>query len=115
MVASLIYFANILSALFFFMILALTVSLGIYVVTLINQYMASKDEEQYAKEKGKKIRKKWLPLLLASIIWLTFVPDGKTFLMIKGANAIGDEHISEFVEIIENKLIQEIDETIEYD
>ena len=115
MMTGLIYLANILSALFFFMVVLITIAVCIYGVSFAIQYMADDDEKEKETEKAKRIRKKWLPVLIASTIWLTFVPDGKTFLAMKAADTIGDERVIELLEVMDGKLLEELEKTVDYD
>ena len=115
MITGLIYLANILSALFFFMVVALTVAVCIFGLSYVIQYMADDNEVEKEKEKAKRIRKKWLPVLIASVLWLTFVPDGKTFLTMKAVDTIGDERVVELLEVMDGKLLEELEKTVDYD
>lgn len=116
MITFLVYFANFLTALFVFALCLAVISLCVMLLPCIGQYMACDEKElQFAKDMGKKTRRKWLPWLVASMLWLALVPDGSTFLKMKAAQTVGDERVIELLEVLDNKLIEELEGTIDYD
>lgn len=113
---SAIYFANILNAMFIFMFLIFTACLCVYALSFMKESFCDSDEElKRAKSMTMQWKKRALPILIASALWIGLVPDGKTYLKIKAANTFGDGRFIEVLEILDDKLIKEHQDCIDYD
>ena len=116
--ASAFYFANMLNVFLILCLIALIGALAVLFIGFLNKVesLSDEDPETHRLKWKKRNRNAIIVAVISGLLCLT-VPDGKTYLLIKGANAVGDECMETLFELVDQTLMKVVEEAdlIDYD